>query len=106
MENIKEWLEKDPKRTFKMFMGILVVSFIIMIVSEFITHKENNSKIPYLFENSETIIQKKKLEEKQKKISKINKELMYFKTKETLSKNDSIRIEFLLDQLNYIRNEK
>ncbi len=110
IDNIKIWLEKDPKRTFKMFMAILGVSFVLMIITE-IYNKNNldnkfNSKTPYLFENSEAIIQKQKLQKKQKSMNEIKKELNYFKTKEMLSKNDSIRIEFLLDRLNYMKNEE
>ncbi len=102
-KNIKEWISKqNPKKTFKVMIIILLISFTGMIIFYLFNKPQNpllnNVKPPAIFENSDKNIQE--IEERKKVILK---ELEYFKNKKTLTRDDSIRIEYLLYKFNNVK---
>ncbi len=107
-KQIWEWLQKHPKLVYTYSSILLILSLGVFIVEVFfITPKTNTGKmIPLMFGSDQYINEHKKKEKvKQQKLEQVIKELEAFQVKETLEKRDSIRIEYLLNQYNTLKNE-
>lgn len=111
-KNVELWLKNNPQKAFQYMMWILLLSFIWLIVEVFVLdYKQgdlkNISTIPTILNTSDKYIEKQEKikTKKHSKVNKILKELEMFKHKEVLDKNDSIRIEYLLNQYNKLKNE-
>ncbi len=105
-----KWLKANPKKVWKYSIIALIISLFFFVFEVLFYKPKNiiNTSIPTLFNESENYIrnEKAKQEETNKKLSKIKKELDFFKNKEVLVKSDSIRIEYLLNQYKKTQNEK
>lgn len=107
-KNIWEWLKKHPKQTYMYAVGLLLLSFVSFIAETIFSQPQNHSVIPTVLGKSDVYLnqQKEETSRKNTKIEKIIKELEEFQHKEELVKNDSIRIEYLLNQYQRLKNEK
>ncbi|GIJ95365.1 hypothetical protein CAPN002_25830 [Capnocytophaga stomatis] len=108
-----KWARENPKKFYFYSIGILFTLLILNVALEILYNNKKTDKnflLP-LYKKSETIIKKeeKREEDKQKRMVKIIKELEILKEKRedgSLTSNDSIRIEFLYNQYQNIKNEK
>ncbi len=108
------WLEKHPKEVLRYGLIFLIIVFLISLLQLFFFKPSydvrNMTPNPQGFQypKSEQIIRRQKELQKQKdeKIGKIIKELEMFRKKQVLIKEDSVRIEYLLNQYNKLKNEK
>ncbi len=108
------WLEKHPKEVLRYGLIFLIITFSISIIQLifFKTSYDVKNMTPnpqgFQYPKSEKIIRRQKELQKQKdeKIEKIIKELEVFRKKRVLIKDDSVRIEYLLNQYNKLENEK
>ncbi len=111
IEDIWQWLKDHPKKTFQYMLVILVASLCFFIFEIFFSETEKNpiqTQIPIMFDTSDKYINKerKRISLRKVKMEKIVKELKFFKNKKMLTKNDSLRIEYLLNQYSTLKNEK
>lgn len=103
-----EWLDKYPKQTYTYIMIILISSFAFSFIQYFYFTPEVPKSIsfPTIAKNHED---KEDVNEKNQKIQPILKELQEYKIKREnapLSKNDSLRIEYLFNQYQILKNGK
>ncbi len=107
-KSVWEWLKKHPKQTYMYALGLLLLSFVSFISEAIFFEPKSHSIIPTVLGKSDVYLnqQKEKISRNNTKIKKIIKELKEFQHKENLVKNDSIRIEYLLNQYQRLRNEK
>ena len=102
----KDWVMKHPKRVYKSVMVILVISFgFIFIQYYFFTPKIVTNNFPNLYSQSDEV--KSNLDKNDDKMEKIVKELQQLKHKREvgpLAKSDSIRIEYLYNQYQSLKN--
>ncbi|WP_034672156.1 hypothetical protein [Epilithonimonas caeni] len=101
------FLERHPKQVFIYAMLILSVSFIGMIVQGvfFPAKKEDSFKLPVLYSKSDE--KKKERDEKEKEMGKIMQQLEKYKLKRdngSLTKEDSLRINYLFNQYQTLKN--
>lgn len=101
------FLERHPKQVFIYAMLILSVSFIGMIVQGvfFPAKKEDSFKLPVLYSKSDG--KKAELDAKEKEMGKIMQQLEAYKAKRnsrSLTKEDSLRIDYLFNQYQTIKN--
>ena len=101
------FLEKHPKQFFIYAMIILSLSFIGMIIQGvfFPAKREDSFKLPSLYTKSEQ--KKAELDEKEKEMGKRIPPLEPYKVKrdsKSLTKEDSIRIDYLFNQYQTLKN--
>ena len=104
---LKEWIYKHPKKVYRYVMVILVISFgLIFIQYYFFTPKvSTGNKIPKMYSKSDQV--KDDMEKNDQKMNVIISELQLLKKKREsgpLSKNDSLRIEYLFNQYQTLKN--
>lgn len=115
-EKIKEWrwANENPKIFYTFAMITLGVLLAVNISVDLFSPRKNNNNLflhPYLYKKSSNVIDnlEKKEEEKEKMMQKIVEELRELSVKRDyglLNSQDSIRIEFLYEQYNNIKNDK
>ena len=102
----KDWIIKHPKEFYKYVMIILLVSFGLIFVQYFyFTPKTPINNIPNLYSKSDEV--KSKMDKNDEKMENIVKELQLLKAKREngpLAKSDSIRIEYLFNQYQTLKN--
>jgi cell division protein FtsL len=103
----KDWIMKHPKKVYKNVMVVLILSFVLIFVQYFcFTPKVNaHNNIPSFYAKSEH--SKTKIDDKDQKIEDVSKELQELKVKRdksSLTKNDSLRIEYLFNQYQNLKN--
>ena len=102
----KDWVMKHPKRVYKSVMTILFISFVFIFIQYYYfapTVPINN--LPNLYSQSDEV--KSNMEKNDNRMEKIVKELQQLKHKREsgpLAKNDSIRIEYLFNQYQSLKN--
>ena len=104
---LKEWIYKHPKKVYRYIMVVLVLSFgLIFIQYHFFTPKLSiGNKIPIMYSESDQV--KADMDKSEEKIDVIVSELQSLKKKREsgpLSKNDSLRIEYLFNQYQTLKN--
>ena len=104
---LKEWIYKNPKKVYRYVMVVLVISFgLIFIQYYFFTPKLSNvNKIPTIYSESDQV--KADMDKSDRKMNVIVNELQSLKKKREsgpLSKNDSLRIEYLYHQYQTLKN--
>lgn len=106
-EEFCAFLEKRPKQVFIYAMLILSMSFIGMIIQGifFPAKKEDSFKLPILYSKSDE--KKAALDEKEKEMRKIMQQLEAYKNKRdsrSLTKEDSLRVNYLFNQYQSLKN--
>ncbi|MDQ0477348.1 hypothetical protein [Chryseobacterium sp. MDT2-18] len=104
---LKDWIYKNPKKVYRYVMVVLVISFgLIFIQYYFFTPKLSSvNRIPTMFSESDQV--KVDMDKSDQKMNVIVKELQSLKKKREngpLSKNDSLRIEYLFNQYQTLKN--
>lgn len=104
---LKEWIYKHPKKVYRYVMVVLVISFgLIFIQYYFFTPKLlTGNKIPTMYSKSDQM--KADMDKSDEKMNVIVTELQSLKKKREngpLSKNDSLRIEYLFNQYQTVKN--
>ena len=104
---LKEWIYKHPKKVYRYVMVVLVISFgLIFIQFYFFTPKvSTGNNIPTMYSESDQV--KADMEKNDQKMNVIISELQLLKKKREsgpLSKNDSLRIEYLFHQYQTLKN--
>ena len=103
----KDWIMKHPKQVYKNVMLVLFLSFVLIFVQYFFfkpTVKVSNN-IPSYYSKSELV--KSIIDHKEQKMEEVSKELQQLNGKREnglLSKNDSLRIEYLFHQYQNLKN--
>lgn len=109
---LKNWLErmaKDPKKFFRYSMVFLSLSFVGSLIQGIFFPSESAFKIkpPVLY--SKSSITKNDTENHDKEMEKIVNELKLLKVKrdrKELQKEDSLRIEYLYNQYQELKNDR
>lgn len=101
------WVANNPKKFFTYSMIFLSVSFIGSIIQGIFFPSETNFKIktPILYSKTQTAV--KAIQNKDKEMEKIVEELKSLKAKRDqneLKKTDSLRIEYLYNQYQELKN--
>lgn len=108
LNQLKEWAKKNPKKFYSYSLLILGITFIINTIRDFsFTPKTSNFKIPTLYHKSDYFFNQ--VENKDKEMEAIVKELKELEIKHQnnqLTATDSLRVEFLYNQYQKIKNEK
>lgn len=104
---MKEWMMKHPKQSYKYVMILLLLSFAFSFIQYFFfTPKVAKSlMIPEMYSRSDQI--KIDLDQKDQKTEIIVEELKEYKIKREsapLTKTDSLRIEYLFNQYQNLKN--
>ena len=104
---LKAWIYQHPKKVYRYVMVVLVISFgLIFIKYHFFTPKLSlGNKIPTMYSESDQV--KADMDKSEEKIEVIVKELQTLKKKREsgpLAKNDSLRIEYLFNQYQNLKN--
>ena len=104
---LKEWIFKNPKKVYRYVMVVLVISFgLIFIQYYFFTPKlSTGNKIPTMYSESDHV--KADMDRSDQKMDVIVTELQSLKKKREsgpLTKNDSLRIEYLFNQYQNLKN--
>ncbi|KMQ72250.1 hypothetical protein ACM44_02020 [Chryseobacterium koreense CCUG 49689] len=104
---LKEWIYNHPKKVYRYVMVVLVISFgLIFIQYYFFTPQVSTGiKIPTMYSESDQV--KADMEKSDQKMNVIVNELQSLKKKREsgpLSKNDSLRIEYLFHQYQTLKN--
>lgn len=111
--DIEEWAKKEPAKFISIIGGVLILFFIGGIIRDVYFPKETfttlSKPLPALYNKSDKVIKNSKESEKEKtrKMSVIVKELEELKIKRdshSLTESDSIRIEYLYNQYNLLKN--
>ena len=102
-----EWIMKHPKKVYKNVMIVLIISFVLIFVQYFcFTPKVNvHNNIPSLYSKSDGV--QTKIDTNDQKMEAISKELQQLNVKResgSLTKNDSLRIEYLFNQYQNLKN--
>ena len=103
----KDWMIKHPKKVYGYLMVILTLSFGLIFIQYFYFTPKISTKnnIPNMYSESDQV--KAKMDESEKKMETVVKELQLLKTKREkgpLTKNDSLRIEYLFNQYQTLKN--
>lgn len=103
----KNWIMKHPKQVYTYVMIVLFLSFGLIFLQYFYFSPKLSmtSSPPNLYSRSDEI--KADMDEVEKKMGIVVKELQQLKSKREngpLSKNDSIRIEYLFNQYQTLKN--
>lgn len=101
------FLEKHPKQFFVAAMLILSVSFIGMIIKGvfFPVQEKDSFQLPKLYSQSEQ--KKEQIDKREKEIENNLKQLSFYKIKSdkgSLTKEDSVKIKYLYNQLQKLKN--
>lgn len=104
---LKEWIYHHPKKVYRYVMVTLVISFgLIFIQYYFFTPILSSvNKIPTIYSESDQV--RAEMDQSDQKMNGIVKELQSLKKKREsgpLSKNDSLRIEYLFNQYQTLKN--
>ena len=104
---LKEWIYRHPKKVYRYVMVVLVISFgLIFIQYYFFAPKiSTGNKIPTMYSESDQV--KADMDKKDQKMNVIVNELQSLKKKREsgpLSKNDSLRIEYLFNQYQKLKD--
>ncbi|MEC5395217.1 hypothetical protein [Bergeyella sp. RCAD1439] len=109
---IKAFVYKNPKRFYKYWMAILIVLFVFSTWKEIYYPSKyfESTQIPQIQKQSDEEIAAIKKEEKSKEMKSkaILKELEYLGKKrenKILTKEDSVRVEYLMNKYNEINHE-
>ncbi|MGV4529301.1 hypothetical protein [Ornithobacterium rhinotracheale] len=112
-QKAKQWCIENPKKVYAYAMVLLGIFLIISIIQVFCPPKSEKrlNNMPLLFQKSDAVKQKIELTQQQKeeKIRLIIREIETFKEKKDkgqLTKEDSLRIDYLYNQYQKIQNEK
>ncbi len=106
-ENLKTKVFAKPKKVFAGAVAVMILSLIFSILQYcFFPPKVSlGESIPVFYSKSEKV--KSKLEHNEKEMEKVVSELAAYQQKsreETLTKSDSIRIEYLYQQYQKLKN--
>lgn len=104
-----KWAKENPKKTYIYAMVLFVSLFVINFILEIFVFEQpkKSTLFPMLYTKSDKVIQQQKDKDEQLKI--IHEELkgLQFKRENgLLNTNDSLRIEFLYEKYQTLRNEK
>ena len=110
------WIVNNPKKVYIYSMIFLTASFIISMTYSIFTYSDNSnnsnlivtSSVPYAKSN-ENEINTIKMKQNTVKMEKIVNELKMFKEKndrQLLTKEDSVRIDYLYNQYQNLKNGK
>ncbi len=104
---LQKWIYQHPRKVYRYVMVVLVISFgLIFIQYYFFTPKFSfGNKIPTMYSESDQV--KADMDKSEEKIDVIVNELQSLKKKREsgpLSKNDSLRIEYLFNQYQNLKN--
>ena len=108
------WIVNNPKKVYMCYMIFLTASFIISMTYSILTYSANSnnsnlivtSSVPYAKSN-ENEINTIKMKQNTVKMEKIVNELKMFKEKndrQLLTKEDSVRIDYLYNQYQNLKN--
>ena len=102
----KEWIFRNPKQVYKNVMILLILSFALIFVQHiYFTPKISMNKTPILYSKSDNV--KMDMKEIEIKMESIVKELQKLKSKREggpLTTNDSLRIEYLFNHYQKLKN--
>lgn len=104
---LKEWIYKHPQKVYRYVMVVLVISFGLIFIQYYFFKPKlpTVNKIPTMYSESDQI--KADMDKNDQKINVIVNELQSLKKKREsgpLSKNDSLRIEYLFNQYQKLKN--
>lgn len=104
----KNWVYTNPKKVYKYSMIIIVISFVFSTLQYFLFPQEVKYKslVPSIYSQSDNF--KNNEAKKEGKIEKIMVEMKSLKEKHEsvgLDENDKIRLKYLNNQLEKIKNE-
>ncbi len=110
--NIKKWIVTNPKKFYFYAMILLVVSFIANTIFDIYAYKTETRKpkfiVPSLYRGTDMVASE--YENRLKEMEMIAQELGEFKSKhekgETLTSADSLRVEYLYEQYQTLKNGK
>ena len=103
----KHWIMKHPKQVYGYVMIVLLISFGVIFIQYFYFTPKFSFKnnIPNLYSKSDQI--KSDMDKTEQKMSSVVKELQQLKNKREngpLTKSDSLRIEYLFNQYQTLKN--
>lgn len=102
----KEWVMKHPKQVYKNVMFILIISFGFIFIQHFyFSPRISLSNTPDFYSKSDEV--KMEMKETEMKMENIVVELQQLKSKRAdgpLATNDSLRIEYLFNQYQKLKN--
>lgn len=111
LRKIKVWILRHPKEVFRYSIIIVFISFVLSILQYFLFPPkfENNFLLPDFFSQSDKQIESSKLSQarNEKEMKGIVDELKSFRNKrdnQILTNSDSIRIEYLYNQYEKLKN--
>lgn len=101
------WFKANPKIFFKYSLVILIISFCFSVLQFFMfpPKKIKTIQVPALYSKSSNINQKEI--QKEEKMGRIVRELQKYKEKkftDALNRSDSIRIDYLFNEYQKIKN--
>lgn len=104
---IRDYVFERPKLVYTYLMGILILSFSFPFIQYyFFTPKTQDTfKVPNLYSESDR--SKSDLDKQEKLMENVVNELQRYKRKREngpLTKNDSLRIEYLYNQYQHLKN--
>ncbi|MFN3773445.1 hypothetical protein [Cloacibacterium normanense] len=102
-----EYLQKNPMQVFKYSLFLLIFSFGASLVQYFFSPNMNvfTTHIPFMYSKSD--YRKSEIQQQELKMEKIVKELQELKTKRDkgfLNKKDSLRIDYLFNHYQKLKN--
>lgn len=103
----KRYLNKDPKRFYKYAMTVLFISLVFAIISAIVLKPKTGIKhIPFDFMEHQKMPNQSNSNENE--LKRIVNELEVYKVKrenEELTEQDSVRIEYLYNKFQKLKNE-
>lgn len=107
LQNGIVWIKQHPIQVFKYSVILLILSFGVSLLQYFFSPNQSVfvAPIPSIYSKSEN--KKQELDNREIKMEKIVKELQQFKSKrdnEILQKSDSLRIDYLFNQYQQLKN--
>lgn len=105
--NTVQWIFAHPKQVYKYSMIVIIISFGFTITQYFFFPPEfkTSTLVPNLYSNSDDIKAKEKLREVE--LTKIIKEMQMLKAKneaKQLTKDDSVRLQYLYSEYKKLTN--
>ena len=98
--DVKSWIKKNPKLVFGIMIFICIIS-IIYNVGKFIEAKNNPTTMEKISINRKKIEEKNKIEIEKIMIKRsFIEELDSYREYDSLTKSDSLRIEYLIQKIN------
>lgn len=102
-----DWMETNPKKVFRYGIIAIVISLVVSLISDVYFPNKNEMLLSMPEFSDKTLQYKQALEKREVEIEKVVTELKTYQKKKNdsfLTREDSLRIEFLNKQYNKLKN--